>query len=246
MVNRKNILTFPTESTTVLMLNSKGPRKKGENTVPEHTLSRIPRYHQILLDREHAGVEYVSSHYLSTFFGIDSTQVRKDLAIIGYQGKPKTGYSVTGLKQAIAQFLGINIENAAVLIGAGKLGSALIEYPGFHDYGLKIIGVFDNDPGKIGTIISNHPVLSMESLPRTVRSYDIGVAIVTVPKEYAQQVVDTVISLGIRGIWNFAPVQITVPKNIALRTENIAMGLAILSYYINKKEAGTAGSSSCA
>ncbi len=147
--------------------------------VPEHTLSRIPHYHQILLDMELSGSQFVSSGYLSGFFGIDSTQVRKDLALIGYRGKPKTGYSVAGLKQAIAAFLGITIENEAVLIGAGKLGSALIEYPGFHEYGLNIVGVFDNNPDKIGTIISDHSILSMESLPRVVRSYRIQLAILS-------------------------------------------------------------------
>jgi redox-sensing transcriptional repressor len=206
--------------------------------VPEHTLRRIPRYHQILIDLEGKGEIYVSSQFLSSFFNIDDTQVRKDLAIIGYHGKPKTGYSVNGLREAIGNFLGINYENKAVLIGAGKLGSALIEYPGFHDYGLKIVGIFDNDPGKIGTIIGDLSILAMESLPRVVRSYEIGIAIVTVPKQTAQQVVDNLVSLGIKGIWNFAPAQLQVPDDVVLRNENIAVGLAILSHYVNKQKAG--------
>lgn len=229
-------MTFPKESSTVYLLKPRESRKNPDDHVPEHTLSRIPRYHQILLDMELSGSQFVSSGYLSGFFEIDSTQVRKDLALIGYQGKPKTGYSVSGLKQAIARFLGINIENDAVLIGAGKLGSALIEYPGFHEYGLNIVGVFDNNPEKIGTIAGNHTVLSMDSLPRVVRSYNIRLAIITVPKQHAQEVVNTVISLGITGIWNFAPTQLSVPESVVLRTENIAMGLAILSHYINRKK----------
>ena len=209
-----------------------------QHKVPEHTLRRIPSYHQILTDLDIKEEQYVSSQFLATFFSIDDTQVRKDLSIIGYPGKPKTGYSVKGLKQAIGNFLGINYENKAVLIGAGKLGSALIEYPGFRDYGLKIVGVFDNNPDKIGTLMGEFSILSMESLPRVVRSYHISICIITVPKEAAQAVADKLIELNIQGIWNFSPVQLNVPDNVVLRNENIAVGLAILSHYVNKKKAG--------
>lgn len=201
--------------------------------MPDTTLRRIPRYHQILSDLERRGVGYVSSHYLATFCRIDATQVRKDVSVIGYRGKPKAGYAVSGLKQAIGDFLGINYENAAVLVGAGKLGSALAEYPGFAEYGLNIVAIFDTDPGKVGTVVGNLTVLPIESLPRVLHSYEIGIAIITVSKEAAQAACDFVVSHGIRAIWNFAPVQISVPENVVIRSENIAMGLAILSHYLN-------------
>jgi len=201
--------------------------------VSDTTLRRIPRYHQILSGLERDGVAYVSSQYLATFCKIDATQVRKDVSTIGYKGKPKTGYSVTGLKQAIGEFLGINFENTAVLVGSGKLGSALAEYSGFAEYGLKIVALFDNDPEKIGTVVGEYTVLPIESLPRVLHSYRVGIAILTVPKEVAQQVSDYVTSLGISAIWNFAPVQLEVPDNVVIRSENIATGLAILSHYLN-------------
>ena len=163
---------------------------------------------------------------------IDDTQVRKDVSAIGYTGKPKAGYYVSGLRQAIEDFLGMNYENTAILIGAGKLGSALVEYPGLTEFGIKIVGIFDNDPEKVGNVTGNLSILPMESLPRVARSYDIGIAIITVPKTVAQEVCDTIVSLGIKAIWNFAPTQLRVPQDVIIRNENMAVGLASLSHYL--------------
>jgi len=163
---------------------------------------------------------------------VDDTQVRKDVSIIGYRGKPKSGYSVTGLKKAVGEYLGINYENTAILIGAGKLGSALAEYPGFAEYGLKLVAVFDNNPNRVGQVIGSSTILSMESLPRVIKSYEIGIAILTVPKIVAQDVCDTVVKLGIRAIWNFAPARIEVPEGVIVRNENLAVGVAMLSHYL--------------
>ena len=140
------------------------------------------------MDLEGRGEPYVSSRFLADICEIDDTQVRKDVSVIGYRGKPKSGYSVTGLRAAIGDFLGINYENTAVLVGAGRLGSALAEYPGLADYGLKLVAVFDNDSTKIGKVVGDHSVLPIESLPRVARSYNIGIAIIAVPKGAAQAV----------------------------------------------------------
>jgi len=193
------------------------------------------------MDLEGRGEQYVSSRFMADICDIDDTQVRKDVSVIGYRGKPKAGYSVSGLRGAIGDFLGINYENTAVLIGAGKLGSALAEYPGLADYGLKLVAVFDSDPAKIGRIVGDHSVLPLESLPRVARSYTIGIAIITVPKSAAQAVCDRVVSLGIRAIWNFAPAQLEVPDDVILRNENIAIGLAMLSHFVNTRKATTEG-----
>jgi redox-sensing transcriptional repressor len=208
-----------------------------KEAIPEQTLRRIPFYHQILIEMESKQKRYVSSRYLATFFKVDDTQVRKDVSVLGYKGKPKSGYSVTGLKQAIGEFLGINYENTAVLIGAGRLGSALTNYPGLSEYGLKLIAVFDNDPNKIGRFLDGHKILSPDSLVRVVKRRNVGIAIIAVPRDAAQHVCDRVISLGIQAVWNFAPIQLTVPSSVILRNENLAVGLAILSHYLKKKQA---------
>jgi len=209
------------------------------NTIPEQTLRRIPLYHQILTEMGSRGESFVSSRHLAQFFQIDDTQVRKDVSVIGYKGKPKSGYSVIGLKNAIEEFLGINYQNTAILIGAGHLGSALSQYPGLAQYGLKIVAIFDNDPAKIGSVLGSFTILAMESLPRVVRSFEVGIAIVTVPKGAAQAVCTEVVTLGIKAIWNFSPTQIAVPPDVVVRHENIALGLAILSHYVKKQKQDT-------
>jgi redox-sensing transcriptional repressor len=213
-----------------------------DHPIPEQTLRRIPLYHQILAEMQARAESYVSSRHLAQFFRIDDTQVRKDVSLIGYKGKPKAGYSILGLKRAIEEFLGINYENTAILVGAGRLGSALSQYPGLSQYGLRLVALFDTDPAKVGSILGAFTILPMESLQRVVRSFDVGIAIICVPSAAAQQVAARVVSLGIRAIWNFSPTQLTVPAEVIVRNENIAIGLAILSHYLKRSKAGAPAS----
>jgi redox-sensing transcriptional repressor len=207
-----------------------------EHPIPEQTLRRIPLYHQILAEMQARGESYVSSRQLAKFFRIDDTQVRKDVSLIGYKGKPKAGYSILGLKRAIEEFLGINYENTAILIGAGRLGSALSQYPGLAQYGLRLVAIFDSDPARTGSVLGAFTILPMESLQRVVRSFDVGIAIICVPKDAAQSVAGRIVSLGIKGIWNFSPTQLTLPSDVIVRNENIALGLAILSHYLKRRK----------
>jgi redox-sensing transcriptional repressor len=217
-------------------VTGRDPLETPEHPIPEQTLRRIPTYYQILAEMQARGEAYVSSRHLAQFFRIDDTQVRKDVSLIGYKGKPKAGYSVLGLKKAIEEFLGINYENTAILIGAGRLGSALSQYPGLAEYGLRLVAIFDNDPARTGTVLGTFTILPMESLQRVVRSFDVGIAILCVPKEAAQSVAGRVVSLGIKAIWNFSPTQLTVPSDVIIRHENIALGLAILSHYLKRRK----------
>lgn len=198
-------------------------------------MGRIFRYHQILTELDSRHDRFVSSKYMASILKIDDTQVRKDISLVGFRGKPKSGYSVHELKLSIAKHLGIDCQNAAVLIGAGRLGSALVLYPGFSEFGLKIVAVLDNDPERIGSLIGDFSILPLESLSRVVNSYDIGMAILSVPKQEAQTVCDTVVSLGIAAIWNFAPLRLNVPAHVVVRNENLAVGLALLSHHLKKK-----------
>jgi redox-sensing transcriptional repressor len=218
-------------------------RSAGEHPIPEQTLRRVPRYHQVLAELAAAGTAYVSSRQLAMQFGIDDTQVRKDVSLIGHQGKPKAGYSVVGLKNAIEEFLGINYENTAILVGAGRLGSALVQYPGLSQYGLRLVAVFDADPAKIGGVVGGFTVLPMEGLQRVVRSFDIGIAILCVPRDAAQEVAEGIVAHGIRAIWNFAPTRLIVPPDVVVRDENIALGLAILSHHVKRRNRAEKGSS---
>lgn len=207
-----------------------------KETIPEQTLRRIPHYHQILSDLEARGQKLVSSSYLSRFFRVHDTQVRKDVSVIGYRGKPKAGYSVSGLRQAIADFLGINLRNTAVLIGAGKLGSALCGYPGLAEYGLRIVGVFDSDCARVGTQVAGFTLQHVDALPQFLSGRGVGIAILTVPKDAAQAAADSLVELGIRAIWNFAPTQLVLPAEISVRHENLAVSLALLSHDLKKSQ----------
>ncbi len=207
-----------------------------KESIPEQTLRRIPHYHQILSDLEAQGQKLISSSYLSRFFRVHDTQVRKDVSVIGYRGRPKAGYSVSGLRQAIGDFLGINLQNSAVLIGAGKLGSALCGYPGLAEYGLRIAGVFDNDPAKVGQTVAAFTVQDIATLQEFLAGRGVGIAILTVPKEAAQGAAELVVASGIRAIWNFAPTQLAVPPEVAVRHENLAVGLALLSHDLKKSQ----------
>jgi redox-sensing transcriptional repressor len=217
-------------------VDDREPLESIEHPIPEQTLRRIPLYHQILAEMQARSEAYVSSRHLAQFFRIDDTQVRKDVSLIGYKGKPKAGYSILGLKKAIEEFLGINYENSAILIGAGRLGSALSQYPGLAQYGLRLVAIFDSDPSKTGSVLGAFTILPMESLQRVVRSFDVGIAIICVPKDSAQSVAGRITSLGIKAIWNFSPTQLTVPSDIIVRNENIALGLAILSHYLKRRK----------
>jgi redox-sensing transcriptional repressor len=217
-------------------VNGRDPLESAEHPIPEQTLRRIPLYHQILAEMQARSEAYVSSRHLAQFFRIDDTQVRKDVSLIGYKGKPKAGYSILGLKKAIEEFLGINYENTAILIGAGRLGSALSQYPGLSEYGLRLVAIFDNDPARTGSVLGSFTILPMESLQRVVRSFDVGIAILCVPKDAAQSVAGRIVSLGIKAIWNFSPTQLTVPSDVIIRHENIALGLAILSHYLKRRK----------
>jgi redox-sensing transcriptional repressor len=221
-------------------LNESDKSRKPEPVIPVQTLRRIPYYHQILSELEQKGEQFVSSKYLAHFFHVDDTQVRKDVSVIGYKGKPKSGYSVSGLKAAIGDFLGINTENTAILIGAGKLGSALIEYPGLSEYGLKLVAVFDSDPRKQKKQVGGFAVQPLENLEKVVQSFDVGIAIITVPKEAAQEVCSRLVNQKIKAIWNFAPTQLSAPPDVTIRNENMAVGLALLSHYLKKRTAESA------
>lgn len=222
------------------MITLENAPAKPKSTIPVQTLRRIPYYHQILSELEQKGERFVSSKYLAHFFHVDDTQVRKDVSVIGYKGKPKSGYSVSGLKQAIGDFLGINTQNTAILIGAGKLGSALIEYPGLSEYGLNLVAVFDNDPAKADQRIGVFTVQPLGGLDKVVQDFDVGIAIITVPKEAAQGVCNLVVEQEIKAIWNFAPTQLSAPADVTIRNENMAVGLALLSHYLKKRAAESA------
>ena len=186
--------------------------------IPDKALNRLTLYHFILNDQNS---DYISSATIADLLHIDDSQVRKDIAYLGNSGKCRVGYDVKRLKKSIEESLGFKQVKNAFIIGAGNLGSALAKYDSFSDYGLNIIAMFDNDLNKIGTQISNKNVFSISEIETHIKKSNVEIAILTVPRNFAQRVAEVLIKSGIKYIWNFTPCVLDVPKEIIVWNENL-------------------------
>ena len=207
---------------------------KDRNNIPKATIERLPLYYRCLDKMEtFDDVEVVSSKELGGKLGIPSTQVRKDLSYYGEFGRRGVGYDVISLKRSIGKILGVNKIWPAVLIGAGNLGRALVNYEGFAKMGLKIVSVLDADLGKIENKIGMITVKSMKELNDVVKRSNIKIGIITVPVNAAQEVANQLVEVGVKSIWNFAPIRIFVPEQVSVRNEDLAVGIVSLIYHLS-------------
>jgi redox-sensing transcriptional repressor len=190
---------------------------------------RLPRYLGVLREMEASGREVVSSAHLARELGLEQIVVKKDLGLTGAVGKTGVGYEVPALLEAIEAFLGWNNTSEAFLVGAGDLGSALLGYEGFREHGLALVAGFDTDPEKIGAEIHGVPILAMEKLPDLAARMHVHLAVLTVPEAVAQEVTETLVAAGIRGIWNFTSGTLAVPEEVVVQREDLAASLAELS-----------------
>lgn len=199
-----------------------------EKPVSSAVLERLPTYLNYLRSLP-TEVVNISSASIARVLSLGEVLVRKDLAAICDIGKPKVGYSVTDLICVIEKYLGYNRTDTAVIVGAGKLGRALLDYDGFSGYGMNLIAAFDVDPQSQGTACSGKPVMPLSQLAAFCRENDIRIGILTVPAAQAQEVCDLMIDCGIRAIMNFAPVHLVTRKDVLIKNENIAISLALLA-----------------
>ncbi len=197
--------------------------------ISKAVLKRLPGYLAYLKSLPQGSAPYISATALANALGMGEVQVRKDLAMVSDGGRPKIGYPRESLIDDIEQFLGYDNTTDAVLIGAGKLGQALLGYSGFGDYGLNILAAFDVDPASRE---EGRPIYPMEQLESFCRANKVLMGIITVPADYAQGVCDQLIRCGIKAIWNFAPIHLEVPPNILVQHENMATSLAVLSMHL--------------
>ncbi len=199
------------------------------------TIRRLPTYLYKLSEMRKAGISIVATPELARYMNLGEIVIRKDLAITGVTGQPGVGYKVKELIEAIKSYLNWDNASEAILVGAGSLGSALLGYEGFEEYGLKIIAAFDADPGKIGTEIHGRSVFGVDRLAELVRRLQVRIGIICVPAAFAQEVADAMVEGGIRAIWNFANVSLKVPDEVVVQREVIAGGLAVLSVKMNRR-----------
>lgn len=191
-------------------------------------LKRLPGYLSYLKSLPEDAPEYISATTIANALNRGEVQVRKDLAVVSKAGKPKVGYPRADLVENISRYLCYDNTTDAILVGAGKLGGALLGYSGFAAYGLNILAAFDTAPVSDG----DKPVYPMEELENFCREHNVHMGIITVPAEYAQPVCDRLIRCGIKAIWNFAPVHLDVPQSTLVQNENMATSLAVLSMHL--------------
>ena len=217
-----------------LVIDTRRQPLEEPTAIPKATLDRLPLYLSYLIRGLARHEALVSSEELAEAAGVHPAQVRKDLRYASHTGTPGVGYDVRRLIYEIEEVLGLSRAKEAVLVGAGRLGAALAQYPGFDRYGLSIVALFDSDPSKVGQEIGGKPILPVTKLADLPLRMGIRLGIICVPADAAQGVADLMVVAGIKVIWNFAPTQLTVPADVVVRNEDLAAQLAKLSYYLNK------------
>ena len=203
-----------------------------DKKIPEKVINRLTLYHCILSDFINNKTEFISSKQIAQLLNIDDSQVRKDINYLDNSGKSRVGYIVKELKIAIEKTLGFKKNKKAFIIGAGNLGTAIANYGNFTDYGLNIIALFDNDHKKIGKIINGMEIKNISELPKIAENNEVDIAILTVPRQFAQTTADFLVKSNIRYIWNFAPVVLSVPNNVQVWNENLMGNFLQFTYDI--------------
>ena len=199
--------------------------------ISKAVLKRLPGYLSYLKTMQPGASPYISATALANALGMGEVQVRKDLAMVSDGGRPKIGYLRERLIDDLEQFLGYDNTTDAVLIGAGKLGQALLGYSGFDAYGLNILAAFDANPA-VEKTVDGKPIYPISQLESFCKINKVLMGIITVPAEYAQSVCDQLIACGIKAIWTFAPTHFEVPEHILVQYENMATSLAVLSMHL--------------
>ena len=202
-----------------------------QKKISKSVLKRLPGYLSYLKSMPEGSATYISATALANALGMGEVQVRKDLAMVSDGGRPKIGYNREALIDDIEQFLGYDNTTDAVLVGAGKLGQALMGYKGFDEYGLNILAAFEPVP-RMEKTEEGKPIYPMEKLESYCKKHKVLMGIITVPGHAAQEVADQLIAAGIKAIWNFAPSHLDVPSGILVQQENMATSFAVLSMHL--------------
>jgi redox-sensing transcriptional repressor len=198
--------------------------------VADSTVRRLSLYLRFLEEFQGQGIETVSSGALASLGGTTSAQVRKDLSFFGSFGKRGLGYPVPELADRLRDILGLKRRYRVGMIGAGKIGSALVQYRGFRQRGFDIVAIFDSDPSKIGRQWNGLTIQNIDVLETEFAKRPMDMAVLVTPADAAQPVTDRLVRLGIKAILNFAPVQLVVPEDVVVKTVNLALELETLSY----------------
>jgi redox-sensing transcriptional repressor len=204
--------------------------------IAESTVRRLSIYLRFLEEFEERGLSTVSSEELARRGGTTSAQVRKDLSFFGSFGKRGLGYSVPELSSALRDILGLGREWRVVIIGAGKIGAALAQYRGFRQRGYNIVAVYDSNPDKIGRSLEGIEIRDMARFEADIAAERPEIAVIVIPGEGAQEVLDLIVRTGIKAVLNFAPIQLNAPPDVTVKAVNMAMELEGLSFALTNRE----------
>jgi redox-sensing transcriptional repressor len=204
--------------------------------IADSTVRRLSLYLRFLEESTNRGLVTISSDELARRGGTTSAQVRKDLSFFGSFGKRGLGYSVPELTESLREILGLRRDWQVIIVGAGKIGTALAQYRGFRQRGFRVTAVYDRDPKKIGTRWDTLTVRDMAEIEQDIAKEHPDIAVLTTPAEEAQVVVDRLVSAGMRAVLNFAPIQLQVPADVTLKNVNMAMELEGLSFALTNRD----------
>lgn len=208
---------------------------KRSSLISKATIDRLPLYFRTLRLVQDEGIDVISSDELGRRLGITPEQIRKDLASFGQFGKKGVGYYVNELKHNVGGILGLDNHWNIAVIGIGHLGAALANYQNFVSLGFNLVALFDQDPKVIGTVQNHVKVEDVRELAQIVRERHVDIGIIAVPAAFAQEVADRLVTAGVKGIWNFAPIKMQVPDSMHIVNEDLSIGLSRLSYYITRR-----------
>ena len=204
--------------------------------IADSTVRRLSLYLRFLEESTQRGLVTISSDELARRGGTTSAQVRKDLSFFGSFGKRGLGYSVPELTESLREILGLRRDWQVIIVGAGKIGTALAQYRGFRQRGFHVTAVYDRDPKKIGTRWDTLTVRDMSDIERDIAKDHPDIAVLTTPADEAQSVVDRLVAAGMRAMLNFAPIQLQVPSEVTLKNVNMAMELEGLSFALTNRD----------
>lgn len=205
---------------------------KSANDIPEVVILRLPLYMRVLAQLQEENVEVVSSKDLGERLQVTPAQIRKDLSYFGRFGKQGRGYNVAYLHKELKSVLGLDRTWNTGVIGIGRLGRAIISYPGFRPQGFNVVAAFDSDPRQVGTTVGDLKVRDTKELEESLKELDIEIAIVAVPSAQSQQVVDRLVACGIKAILNYAPTQAHVPADVRVRNIDPVLALQTMTYHL--------------
>ena len=209
-----------------------------QKNIPSITINRLSVYHRCLEKiaetEKEKDLKIISSFKIAEMTGINSAQIRKDLAYFGEFGKRGVGYPLIDLSRELRKILGLDREWSVIIAGAGNLGKALVKYKGFKKRGFTIKGIFDNNPSKIGKRLGHIFIYDIKEMEKFIQTENINIGVLVVPADYAQEVADKMVAGGIKAILNFAPIHIILPPEIKIHNVDLSIEFEGLTYYLSQ------------